>query len=73
MTVDALRDEDSLLLRFRWLSGETTNDPGQELGDEPRAGGVLNNLRGGSLVSLSVRYSIPFVIHDELCEGLVYC
>lgn len=71
MIVDALRDEDSLLLGFCWLSGVASDGPGQEFSDEPRTGGVLSILIVDIFVRLSVRYSIPFVINDELCEGLV--
>lgn len=69
MIVDTLRDEDSLLLSFCWLSGVAADDPGQELSDEPRTGGVLSVLLGDTFVGFVVGYSIPFVINDELCEG----
>jgi len=69
MIVDALRDEDGLPLGFRWLNEVAANGPCQELGDESRTGGVLTILIGDTSVSFSVRYRIPFVIHDELGEG----
>ena len=70
MVIDALRDEDSLLLGFCWLSGIASDGPSQELGDEPRTGGIPSILLGITLVSFSVLYSPPFVINDELRKGL---